>query len=56
MRDWDVSANDAIERATEAGAGYVLVVDPGAERPNDLVGLVAADDIARMVLRAATPL
>jgi Zn-dependent protease len=46
---WDISANDAIERATEAGAGYVIVVDPGAERPNDLVGLVAAEDIARMV-------
>ena len=28
---------------------YVIVADPGAERPNDLVGLVAAEDIARMV-------
>jgi Zn-dependent protease len=46
---WDVSANDAIERAAEATAEFVIVVDPRATPPDDLVGLVAADDIARMV-------
>ncbi|HEU4730400.1 MAG TPA: site-2 protease family protein [Kofleriaceae bacterium] len=46
---WGSSANDAIERAAEAEAAYVIVVDPGAEPPDDLVGLVAAEDIARMV-------
>lgn len=45
----DASANDAIESAAEAGATFVIVVDPRAARPDDLVGLVAADDIARMV-------
>lgn len=55
---WDVSANDAIERAAEATATYVIVLDPRAEAPNDLIGLVAAEDIARMVklqLLAAQP-
>ncbi len=55
---WDVSANDAIERAAEAAAEFVIVVDPRAERPNDMIGLVAAADIARMVqlqLLAAQP-
>lgn len=28
---------------------YVIVTDPGAERPDDLVGLVTAEDIVRMV-------
>jgi Zn-dependent protease len=46
---WDISANDAMERLAEAGAVYVIVIDPGAERPDDLVGLVTAEDIARMV-------
>lgn len=46
---WDISANDATERAAEAGAAYVIVIDPGAERPDDLVGLVTAEDIVRMV-------
>ena len=46
---WDISANDALERAAEAGAVYVIVIDPGAERPDDLVGLVTAEDIVRMV-------
>jgi CBS domain-containing protein len=46
---WDVSANDAIERAAEAGVEFVIVVDPRAEPPDNLVGLVAAEDIARMV-------
>ncbi|MBS1119463.1 MAG: protease [Deltaproteobacteria bacterium] len=45
----DVSANDAIDRAAEAGAEFVLVVDPDVEPPNDLVGMVAAADISRMV-------
>lgn len=46
---WNSSANEAIQRAAEAGAIYVIVVDPGAEPPDNLVGLVAAEDIARMV-------
>lgn len=45
----EASANDAIERAAEAGVAFVIVVDPGAEPPDNLVGLVAAEDIARMV-------
>lgn len=43
------AANDALERAAEAGAVYVIVIDPGAERPDDLVGLVTAEDIVQMV-------
>jgi CBS domain-containing protein len=46
---WNLTANEAIERAAEAGADYILVVDPGAARPDDLVGLVTPDDIVRMV-------
>jgi len=45
----DTSANEAIERATEAGAPFVVVVDPRAVSPDDLVGMIAAEDIARMV-------
>jgi Zn-dependent protease/CBS domain-containing protein len=44
----DLSANDALARAADAGAEYVVVIDPGAERPSQLVGLVAAEDIARI--------
>jgi Zn-dependent protease/CBS domain-containing protein len=46
---WTASANDAIDRASEAGAEYVIVIAPGAEPPSNLVGLLAAEDIARMV-------
>jgi len=47
--DPDVSAIDALERATEASAEFIIVIDPHSERPNDLIGLVTARDIARTV-------
>jgi Zn-dependent protease/CBS domain-containing protein len=45
----DASANDAIECAAEAGAPYVIVTGPRAAPPDNLIGLVAAEDIARTV-------
>jgi Zn-dependent protease len=45
----ETSANDAVERAAEAGVAFVVVADPHADSPDDLIGMVAADDIARMV-------
>lgn len=46
---WDVSANDAIALTTETEAAYAIVTDPRAARPGDLIGVVAAEDISRMV-------
>jgi len=48
---WDTSANDALEAAAEANAELVLVVDPRT----GLVGVVAADDIARTVRMLTRP-
>ena len=44
----DASADDAVTRAAEAGADYIVVIDPGADRASQLVGLIAAEDIARI--------
>lgn len=44
----DASANDALTHAAEAGADYLIVIDPGADRANRLIGLIAAEDIARI--------
>jgi Zn-dependent protease len=55
---WDASANDAIQRAGEASAEFVIVIDPRTQPPDGVVGLVAAEDISRMVklqLLAAQP-
>jgi len=46
---WELPANEAIQRAAEINADVVIVVDPHAPYPDDLVGLIAADDISRMV-------
>jgi len=45
----DTSANDAIERAAEAGVAFVVVVEPRAGGPDEVIALLAAEDIARMV-------
>jgi Zn-dependent protease/CBS domain-containing protein len=45
----DSSASEAIERAAEARATHVIVVDPAAARPGDPIGLVTAADVARTV-------
>ncbi|HUJ60009.1 MAG TPA: site-2 protease family protein [Kofleriaceae bacterium] len=46
---WDAGAIDAIDRVTEAGREYVVVTEPRQGAPDEVVGLLAADVIARQV-------
>ena len=45
----ELAAIDAIDRAADAGAAFVVVVGAVAGRPAEVVGLIAAEDIARTV-------
>jgi Zn-dependent protease len=49
----DIRANYALTRAAEAGVDYLVVIDPGADGPTQLIGLIAAEDIARISMLQA---
>lgn len=53
---WNVGAKEALDRAAEQRAPYVIVADPATTSAHGLVGLLSARDIDTMIqLRLAQP-